>query len=66
MHRIGRWLGELGARTLFIEPGSLSENGYIESFNLGSPLAIAGTFGLAQNLVQGMGQVMCKIMGGSF
>ena len=32
-HRIRRWLGELGARTLFIEPGSPWENGYIESFN---------------------------------
>jgi hypothetical protein len=32
---------ELG---LFTEPGSLSENGYIESFNLGSPLALPGAF----------------------
>ena len=32
-HSIRRWLGELGARTLFIEPGSPLENGYIESFN---------------------------------
>ena len=32
-HRIRRWLAELGARTLFIEPGSPWENGYIESFN---------------------------------
>jgi transposase InsO family protein len=32
-HRIRRLLGELGARTLFIEPGSPWENGYIESFN---------------------------------
>ena len=30
--RIRRWPGELGARTLFIEPGTLCENGYIESF----------------------------------
>lgn len=29
-HRIRRWLG---ARALFIEPGSPWENGYIESFN---------------------------------
>jgi transposase InsO family protein len=28
-----RWLERLGARTLFIEPGSPWENGYIESFN---------------------------------
>jgi transposase InsO family protein len=27
------WLHELGVRTLFIEPGSPWENGYIESFN---------------------------------
>ena len=27
------WLGQLGVRTLFIEPGSPWENGYIESFN---------------------------------
>jgi putative transposase len=32
-HRIRRWLGQLGARTLFIEPGSPWENGNIESFN---------------------------------
>ena len=32
-HRIRRWLSELGTRTLFIEPGSPWENGYIESFN---------------------------------
>lgn len=27
------WLGRVGVRTLFIEPGSPWENGYIESFN---------------------------------
>jgi transposase InsO family protein len=27
------WLARLGVRTLFIEPGSSWENGYIESFN---------------------------------
>jgi putative transposase len=32
-HRIRRWLNELGTQTLFIEPGSPWENGYIESFN---------------------------------
>jgi putative transposase len=30
---IRRWLNELGANTLFIEPGSPWENGYVESFN---------------------------------
>jgi putative transposase len=30
---IRSWLNELGAKTLFIEPGSPWENGYIESFN---------------------------------
>ncbi len=27
------WLGELGVKTLYIEPGSPWENGYVESFN---------------------------------
>ena len=27
------WLGRVGARTLYIEPESPWENGYIESFN---------------------------------
>jgi len=30
---VRRWLEKLGAKTLFIEPGSPWENGYIESFN---------------------------------
>jgi putative transposase len=30
---IRKWLGRLGVNTLFIEPGSPWENGYIESFN---------------------------------
>ncbi len=30
---VRRWLNRLGAKTLFIEPGSPWENGYIESFN---------------------------------
>jgi transposase InsO family protein len=30
---VRRWLGRLGVTTLFIEPGSPWENGYIESFN---------------------------------
>ncbi|MRR32895.1 IS3 family transposase, partial [bacterium] len=30
---IRRWLSALGAQTLYIEPGSPWENGYIESFN---------------------------------
>ena len=30
---IRNWLNQLGVRTLFIEPGSPRENGYIESFN---------------------------------
>ena len=30
---VRKWLGSLGVRTLFIEPGSPWENGYIESFN---------------------------------
>ena len=31
--KIRKWLNELGASTLFIEPGSPWENGYVESFN---------------------------------
>jgi len=30
---VREWLSELGVTTLFIEPGSPWENGYIESFN---------------------------------
>ena len=30
---IRSWLGQLGARTLYIEPGSPWENGYCKSFN---------------------------------
>ena len=30
---IREWLGKVGARTLYIEPGSPWENGYVESFN---------------------------------
>ena len=30
---VRRWLGRVGAKTLYIAPGSPWENGYIESFN---------------------------------
>ena len=30
---VRKWLNRLGVKTLFIEPGSPCENGYIESFN---------------------------------
>ena len=30
---VRKWLHQLGVKTLFIEPGSPWENGYIESFN---------------------------------
>ncbi len=30
---VRNWLGRVGAKTLYIEPGSPWENGYIESFN---------------------------------
>jgi putative transposase len=30
---VREWLGRLGVRTLYIEPGSPWENGYVESFN---------------------------------
>lgn len=32
-HKVTRWLEQVGVQTLFIEPGSPWENGYIESFN---------------------------------
>ncbi len=32
-HKVTRWLEQVGVKTLFIEPGSPWENGYIESFN---------------------------------
>ena len=31
--KVRKWLTKLGVKTLFIEPGSPWENGYIESFN---------------------------------
>ena len=33
LRRMRGWLGRVGAKTLYIEPGSPWENGYIESFN---------------------------------
>ena len=30
---VRRWLNRVGVKTLFIEPGSPWENGYVESFN---------------------------------
>jgi len=30
---VRKWLSQLGVKTLFIEPGSPWENGYVESFN---------------------------------
>jgi len=32
-HAVREWLANVGVKTLFIEPGSPWENGYIESFN---------------------------------
>ena len=32
-HRVRDWLENVGVKTLFIEPGSPWENGFIESFN---------------------------------
>ena len=32
-HRVRDWLKNVGVKTLFIEPGSPWENGFIESFN---------------------------------
>ena len=48
------WLGRVGIGTLFIEPGSPWENGYVESFN-GKLLngEIFYTLKEAQSLVQG-------------
>jgi len=30
---VRQWLGSIGVQTLYIEPGSPWENGYVESFN---------------------------------
>jgi len=30
---VRKWIAAVGAKTAYIEPGSLGENGYIESFN---------------------------------
>jgi len=54
---VRKWLGTLGVRTLFIEPGSPWENGYNESFNgkLGDELLkreIFYTLGEAKVLVE--------------
>jgi transposase InsO family protein len=32
-YQLRQWLKRLGVKTLFIEPGSPWENGYVESFN---------------------------------
>jgi putative transposase len=32
-HRVRAWLQNVGVKTLFTEPGSPQENGFIESFN---------------------------------
>ena len=32
-HKVRRWLEKLAVQTMYIEPGSPWENGYIESFN---------------------------------
>ncbi len=32
-HDLRKWLANTGAKTMYIEPGSPSENGYCESFN---------------------------------
>ena len=32
-HAVRDWLGRIGVKTLYIEPGSPWENGYNESFN---------------------------------
>ena len=31
--KVREWLERVGVKTLFIEPGSPGENGYVESFN---------------------------------
>ena len=56
--RVREWLGRIGVKTLFIEPGSPWENGYVESLNgkLRDELLNGGIFYTlkeAQSLVQG-------------
>ena len=36
-HAVREWITKVGAKTLFIEPGSPWENGYNESFMYGRP-----------------------------
>jgi len=40
---VREWLGRVGVKTLFIEPGSPWENGYVESFFRYAPGRAAGT-----------------------
>ena len=42
-HRRREWLGRVGVKTLFIEPGSPWENGYVESLFRLAPGRAAGT-----------------------
>ena len=45
-HAVRDWLGRIGVKTLYIEPGSPWENGYNESFNgIDTLTAAFGTIG---------------------
>ena len=57
------WLGRVGVKTLFIEPGSPWENGYVESFYRLAPGRTAGA-GSVRHAARGHGaadQLHCSI-----
>ena len=51
---VREWLGRVGVKTLFIEPGSPWENGYVESFFRVAPGRAAGT-GSVRHAARGQG-----------
>jgi hypothetical protein len=51
---VREWLGRVGVKTLFIEPGSPWENGYVESFFRYAPGRTAGT-GSVRHAARGQG-----------
>jgi transposase InsO family protein len=51
---VREWLGRVGVKTLFIEPGSPWENGYVESFFRVAPGRAAGT-GSLRHAARGQG-----------
>jgi len=52
---VRQWLGRIGVKTLFIEPGSPWENGYVESF-------VSYHFKCRHRLSNQMPPVLCRLM----